>query len=781
MDLYLSQVELERIQTSWSDIPSKRRFCNMLYSNLIIQNPHINQVFNNDDDLIDEHADTFKELFDYVIIHLRNMALVEEFITKFVNEHSSFCSLADKYLDTMGNCLLDTHKQILGDGFDKDMELAWIRVYVFIANYILKLTEEPSDAESASSLTDIEPLKIGKSPMTPNTPLTPIMDEDAAFEENTQDSENAETINTIKFLLSSNSKYRGFRRSSNIPKDEPITVSVPPSRRSTLSPGLRNSLSKKVETVCEVDENFDPRNRRRLSNATSFVTVKSQSPPSSIGDDKDETFDVVDSLSGDSSDEYEERNEREDEFSTPKPSFTSDRFRSPLLQRLREKQQWNAIDEDESDEEREQEEHQRKVHQQREEQKQRQWEHERQQMELARQMERLHPVEEEKPRLNLRESFPTIEQDDEPFDPRRRIRSRFNQPVKLSLRELTSSEEDLSTPFQQPGVPQRSPARLMKHAASTECFGLKGLAPIVEHEDKFIKSDTSSSRTSSLSLGASHSHSGSSMSSTTEDNSYSKPVAQSRNQQSSLCNLRYASSTPSLISEPNTPNRASLGFMRSSFVLKKEMDQLGYNIPENVSGNSGDILMAPVKLEAPRPQVHLLANDSMYSFEPPVKPDNSDDVSSINPFEIATANTSMSSEKSSRTSLRKKLGSLFSSKSSSQPAKRSTSKTTVKSSGASVITVDPKHYSSRNTSGQTSMFTARQMPEPPRNPFTPSVTSRSDCRSVASTETRSSTISGFSLLKKSDKRGVKYTLPEARHTSRGNRYVVTKVPYNIFT
>ena len=69
------------------------------------------------------------------------------------------------------------------------------------------------------------------------------------------------------------------------------------------------------------------------------------------------------------------------------------------------------------------------------------------------------------------------------------------------------------------------------------------------------------------------------------DFDFTAPVSKSRfrnapQQQSSLYSLgRGPSASTSSI---NSTSRASLGFMRSSFVLKKEMQTQGYNEPENV-------------------------------------------------------------------------------------------------------------------------------------------------------------------------------------------------------
>lgn len=215
------------------------------------------------------------------------------------------------------------------------------------------------------------------------------------------------------------------------------------------------------------------------------------------------------------------------------------------------------------------------------------------------------------------------------FDPRRkashkRTSSDLSLTKKVCERLLSTSsnesqvsdvdddyklEDDIN--FNQPSK-QRSP--VFDHNS----FGIKGLAPIVEseHDDETSQysagssnyaansekdsEEDNSSRTSSLSLhnldykssissGSAHSpvmdkgHK-----STQSDISFMAPLSMEKiNQADSYQNNPYqnrvfSSSVPSLTSRMSNGQRASLGFMRSSFILKKEMQEMGYNNPENV-------------------------------------------------------------------------------------------------------------------------------------------------------------------------------------------------------
>lgn len=135
-------------------------------------------------------------------------------------------------------------------------------------------------------------------------------------------------------------------------------------------------------------------------------------------------------------------------------------------------------------------------------------------------------------------------------------------------------------------------------------FGIKGLAPIAESEDdeasfrssgqasshyealsRKSSEDEVSSRNSSLSL-----HHLDNKSSVSSGSAYTeKPMAPARSgflppTFSSPYIHSYLSSVPSLASR-GSGQRALMGFMRTSYVLKKEMNNYGFNLPENTAVN----------------------------------------------------------------------------------------------------------------------------------------------------------------------------------------------------
>lgn len=191
------------------------------------------------------------------------------------------------------------------------------------------------------------------------------------------------------------------------------------------------------------------------------------------------------------------------------------------------------------------------------------------------------------------------------YDPRRKGHRRtpldlslnMEQPErKISLTLVESPVSDVDDQYRlEDEMDFSQPAE--RSAFDHTSFGIKGLAPIAESEDdghslasessnyaatlEKSSADEASSRTSSLSL---HNldyklsiSSGSARLGFTEKSPRAKNFAPPQ----FAYQHAYLSLVPLLMSK-SSGQRASLGFMRSSYILKKEMHDMGYNYAENV-------------------------------------------------------------------------------------------------------------------------------------------------------------------------------------------------------
>ena len=73
--------------------------------------------------------------------------------------------MAGKYLEPMGNALIQTFRDELSGQFTSVLELVWIKVFVFVANSLLQYEEDIVSESSSLSEDAIPPLNIQRERM----------------------------------------------------------------------------------------------------------------------------------------------------------------------------------------------------------------------------------------------------------------------------------------------------------------------------------------------------------------------------------------------------------------------------------------------------------------------------------------------------------------------------------------------------------------------------------------------------------------------------------------
>lgn len=308
-----------------------------------------------------------------------------------------------------------------------------------------------------------------------------------------------------------------------------------------------------------------------------------------------------------------------------------------------------------------------------------------------------------------------------PFDPRRRSSHR-RQPLDLSLHmECDSSRKLSASSYDSPVSDVEDTFRLaeaeMDFTAApparppvfdSNSFGLRGLAPIAEtdddeyndhHEARLQTSDglshyaatverddadedEQSSRTSLLSLHNLDYKSLISSGSGPEEKGLSprQPVQipQFSPKSSHLPQLpqlpgalpymlrAFLGLMPSLCSRSSgSGQRASLGFMRLSFVLKKEMNELGYNLPENVSTSA----LSHVRETQSVMTLPLQSLPAVTNLEIPTRAPERNTSRKTEVIAQLSKPAPVSAAPLAKKSFRSRLGSFFSSLSTSSPVK----------------------------------------------------------------------------------------------------------------
>ncbi|WLF76966.1 hypothetical protein PVL30_000673 [Lodderomyces elongisporus] len=497
----------------------------------------------------------------------------------------------------------------------------------------LNIQRGSSVSGAASSDKNVTP--VMDSLPSPSTPATPVMDFDVTPQTvKTKNTSLLNKHNSIEIDLKANEKYKGFRRSQNV-ADAPVQVEIPKSPsfqkiHSNMSNNLKSFLSTPVEEDEEEEEerggsgnvfaspripSFDPRKRSSTSrNGSTSTNNSNNSSDSTRNKSLPQTPKKSMSMVEDVDDELEE-------FATPKPSrrgsFSESYQPTSIFSRLQNQHpaMLAIADEDANEDAKSDDSIDAAPYDPRQ-----------------RRRNNKNNNGATKVEIPSPESSEVDEQEEELFFNKTKQQQQQQQQHNVSA--ITSS------------VPERSLSRggLTGGTFDYQSFGLKGLAPIVEDDDQSSKyesdgenrklsvkrsggsassvGDSTDSRTSSLSLHNSdykssinssvgpadsgikgagitqhqrqHMRNASGASDDFQFGAPAPPISQQQQQQQQQQAHKRKQSMYSLskscsasVSSINSTSRASLGFMRSSFVLKKEMEQQGYNYPENVMSVPG--------------------------------------------------------------------------------------------------------------------------------------------------------------------------------------------------
>lgn len=283
MSLCLSSQDLQQVRSCWNNVQvnnkyHKDQFIGRLFSNLLAANPQLKSFFKTD--LITrEHSLLFNDLLNYVIIYLDNVDRLNQFLILFFKENNDIVHQIH-YLEPMGTALIQTFRQWLGKGlFNDHLERLWVQIYIHLANNMLMFADDSDestasvsdmDAEDNESLEEIQGLNIHKTqpqpkvqemPMTPASPVSPPSSLQQVEEEEEVESEESEG-------------------------ERPIDLSRKPSIQVNIKSNDKyRGFRRNDSNVVDVEPVLTPRSPRRELPKSSSTSRLSSPPPTPIAKD----------------------------------------------------------------------------------------------------------------------------------------------------------------------------------------------------------------------------------------------------------------------------------------------------------------------------------------------------------------------------------------------------------------------------------------------------------------------------------------------------------------
>lgn len=114
-------------------------FCTQFYSNLLGMDPKIERLF----PLVKHQAVSFAGVMTFAISQLENLSVLDEYLMKLGKRHSRVLNIDPPMFEMMGEAFINTFHERFGIRFTHELEVLWIKLYLYLANSILQYGIDP--------------------------------------------------------------------------------------------------------------------------------------------------------------------------------------------------------------------------------------------------------------------------------------------------------------------------------------------------------------------------------------------------------------------------------------------------------------------------------------------------------------------------------------------------------------------------------------------------------------------------------------------------------------
>ncbi|KAI5953656.1 hypothetical protein KGF54_003028 [Candida jiufengensis] len=134
--------------TSSSSSIATSLFCRQLYDNLLNLKPDLEKLFPS----IKHQAISFAGVMTLTISQLENLSTIESYLEKLGKKHTRVLAIEPPNFELMGEAIIMTFHERFGSKFTTELEVLWIKLYLFLANSILQYGIDPTLKLQTNSL-----------------------------------------------------------------------------------------------------------------------------------------------------------------------------------------------------------------------------------------------------------------------------------------------------------------------------------------------------------------------------------------------------------------------------------------------------------------------------------------------------------------------------------------------------------------------------------------------------------------------------------------------------
>lgn len=114
-------------------------FCTQFYGNLLSMAPELEVAFPS----LRHQAAAMASVMSLAINSLENLSVLDEYLTKLGNTHARILGIEPAQFELMGEALIITFNERFGNKFSHELEVLWIKLYMYLANSILQFGTDP--------------------------------------------------------------------------------------------------------------------------------------------------------------------------------------------------------------------------------------------------------------------------------------------------------------------------------------------------------------------------------------------------------------------------------------------------------------------------------------------------------------------------------------------------------------------------------------------------------------------------------------------------------------
>ncbi|EGW34978.1 uncharacterized protein SPAPADRAFT_131849 [Spathaspora passalidarum NRRL Y-27907] len=114
-------------------------FCQQLYKNLLDRDHALERMFPS----IKHQATHFATVLTVAVMQLDDLSTLDDYLCRLGKRHARVLGVEPAQFELMGEALVETFHQRFGARFNQELEIVWIKLYLYLANTILQFGIDP--------------------------------------------------------------------------------------------------------------------------------------------------------------------------------------------------------------------------------------------------------------------------------------------------------------------------------------------------------------------------------------------------------------------------------------------------------------------------------------------------------------------------------------------------------------------------------------------------------------------------------------------------------------